>query len=47
MKTETIMIIERVMVIIATFNNISVISWPVRFISDGSRRKSPTCRKSL
>jgi len=34
----------------ATFNNISAISWAVSFIDEGNRsirRKPPTCRKSL
>jgi len=38
-----------VMVFNATFNNISVISW-LSFIGGGNwstRRKQPTCRKSL
>ena len=38
------------MVFNATFNNISVISWWSVFISGGNqrtRRKPPTCRKSL
>jgi hypothetical protein len=39
-----------VMVFNATFNNISVISWRPVFIGGGNRstrRKPPTCRKSL
>ena len=36
-----------VMVLNATFNNISVISWGSVFIGGGNRRKLPTCRTSL
>jgi len=37
------------MMISATFNNISVISWRFynSFIGGGNRRKPPTCQKSL
>jgi len=37
------------MVISATFNSISVISWRFynSFIGGGNRRKPPTCQKSL
>jgi hypothetical protein len=41
---------DRVMVFNATFDNISDISWEVNFIGEGNqstRRKPPTCRKSL
>ena len=40
----------RVMVLNATFKNISAISWMVRFIGGGNRstwKKTPTCPKSL
>jgi hypothetical protein len=37
----------RVMVFIATFNNISVISWKSVLLVDSTGRKSLTCRKSL
>jgi uncharacterized protein YqjF (DUF2071 family) len=38
----------RVVVFDATFNNISVISWPVVLVEEiGGRRNPPTCWKSL